>query len=92
MENKKVYRCKDCGNEELRITNIYCCGLCENNGVYNEETGEYEYLEILADDQERTEMEDTGSCDIYDGEANGCWIIECTKCNKIIDNVPCITD
>jgi len=86
----KIMKCPKCGTEHLIIKTCYNCGDCKHNGIWNEESQEYIYKEELENGEERTQVYDNFSCELEDclfgGE--GCTIVECPNCGKIIELIP----
>ena len=68
------------------------CNDCYYNGVWNDEEDDYILKETLSIDEERTQVEDNGECEIGTAFGNGCYIFICNDCDKIVDKIPMITE
>ena len=97
MTDIKLKEC-ECGNNTFLIEERNSCENCIYNGAWDPETwergdGKYIYDEGKIKEKclKRDQVENEGECKLGYTAGEGCLIIKCSRCGKIVDHVPWVS-
>ncbi len=85
----KELKCK-CGSNQFNVETNDTCSGCQYNGAYCDDNDEYIYDQDKIDTLklERSEVNDSRSCDMGLAFGGGCNIIICDKCGSTCNHIP----
>jgi len=75
--------CSKCQTKLFKIQVIPCCGDCDQNPAWDEDTGHYTTDLKIIDEKEllRSGVENDGECEMGTAHGAGCYLFICSKCN-----------
>jgi hypothetical protein len=85
----KQQYCKICKSQSFHVYFNNECSTCSNNYVWNDE--EDDFIKPTKKDCNHgvsRRVEHDGECAIGSSNGEGCFVIKCEKCNRILEFIP----